>query len=454
MKIRVLLLAIGCSIGAFGVYAQKGVDTGTQFGSGADSARCVENISLFIPYAKAGNFKDAYEFWKITYDECPAATKDIYLYGVRIVGWQIENEKDPAKKAALIDKLMAVYDQRVKYFGDDSRYGKDLIVSRKAQDYIQYMGDKADVKVLYGWLGEVITEFKEKTEALAVSYFMYSSHQQLLKDPNFKEQYIQDYLKCSAIFDTQLAAAKAAGNEKEIGNLTTMKAGLDNGFANSGAADCETLQNMFAAKIEANKTDLNYLKETISLLRRVRCQDIDAYFAASGYAHKIEPTAESAMGLGKQAVKNKDFDTAVKFFEESARMETDPNVKSDIYYMIALISFDQNSYSKARQYCMKALDMKPNNGAPYLLIGKMYAATAKSIYPSDGVLARSVYYAAVDKFEKARQVDPSCADEANSLIGSYRAHFPSTEEIFMHPDLEKGQTITIGGWIGEQTRVR
>ena len=110
MKIRVLLLAIGCSIGAFGVYAQKGVDTGTQFGSGADSARCVENISLFIPYAKAGNFKDAYEFWKITYDECPAATKDIYLYGVRIVGWQIENEKDPAKKAALIDKLMAVYD--------------------------------------------------------------------------------------------------------------------------------------------------------------------------------------------------------------------------------------------------------------------------------------------------------------------------------------------------------
>ena len=76
MKIRVLLLAIGCSIAAFGAYAQKGVDTGTQFGSGADSARCVENISLFIPYAKAGNFKDAYEFWKITYDECPACYRD------------------------------------------------------------------------------------------------------------------------------------------------------------------------------------------------------------------------------------------------------------------------------------------------------------------------------------------------------------------------------------------
>ena len=100
MKIKkVLLLALGCSMGAFGAYAQKGVDNGTRFGSGEDSVRCITNISLFTPYAKAGNFKDAYEFWKIVYDECPAATKDIYLYGVRIVGWQIANEKDAAKKA-------------------------------------------------------------------------------------------------------------------------------------------------------------------------------------------------------------------------------------------------------------------------------------------------------------------------------------------------------------------
>ena len=50
-------------------------------------------------------------------------------------------EKDPAKKAALIDKLMAVYDQRIKYFGDDSRYGKDcftrVILSQYATENIQ-----------------------------------------------------------------------------------------------------------------------------------------------------------------------------------------------------------------------------------------------------------------------------------------------------------------------------
>ena len=89
-----------------------------------------------------------------------------------------------------------------------------------------------------------------------------------------------------------------------------------------------------------------------------------------------------------------------------------------------------------------------------MLMGKMYAATSKSVYPDDAVLARAVYYAAIDKFQKAKEVDPSVAEEANSLIASYRAHLPSTEEIFMHPDLEKGKSFTIGGWIGESTVIR
>ena len=130
MKIKVLLLAFGCSMMSFGAYAQKGVDTGTPFGSGEDSVRCITNISLFVPYAKAGNFKDAYEFWYQAYTECPGAHKDIYLYGVRIMDWKINTEKDPAKKAALIDDLMKVYDTRVKYFGNDRMERIGLLLVR------------------------------------------------------------------------------------------------------------------------------------------------------------------------------------------------------------------------------------------------------------------------------------------------------------------------------------
>lgn len=454
MKVKVLLLAIGCSFGAFGAYAQKGVDNGTQYGSGADSVRCITNISLFIPYAKAGNFKDAYEFWKIVYNECPASTKDIYLYGVKILDWQIGNEKDPAKRDALINDLMKVYDQRVKYFGDDKRYGKDWIVSRKAQDYIRLKGESADNKQMYGWLKEVLDEYKENADFLAVSMYMYASYHLLNADPAHKEQYIQDYLRSAAYIDSQLKAAQAAGNEKEIEKLTTIKTSIDGGFANSGAADCETLQALYGPKVTENISDLAFLKETIALLRRVRCQDIEAYFMAAEAVHKVEPTAESALGCAKQAVKKKDYDAAIAYFEEAINLESDPLAKSDFSYTIALLSSEQKAYSKARQYALKAAELNPKNGSPYLLIGQLYATTANSVYPDDNVKARTIYYLAVDKFEKAKQIDPSLTEEANKLINTYRAHFPSTEEIFMHPDLEKGQTISIGGWIGESTRIR
>ncbi|MDR1880800.1 MAG: tetratricopeptide repeat protein [Tannerellaceae bacterium] len=454
MKTKVLLLAIGCLVGIVGTHAQKGVDTGTPFGSGEDSVRCITNVSLFSSYARSGNLKDAYEFWKIAYDECPAAHKDIYQYGVRIVGWQIENESDPAKKTALMNDLMAVYDKRIVYFGNDPRYGKDWIVSRKIQDYMQRMGEQADAKTVYGWVKEIVDEFGNKTESLAVSYFMFSSHQLLLSDENHKQAYIQDYLKASEILDAQLAEATAANNEKEKSTLLSIKTGIDTGFAGSGAADCETLQHIYGAKVEENKDNLAYLKETVALLRRMRCHETEAYFAASEYAHKQDPTAESAMGLARRAVKLKDFITAIALFEEAAGMETDNIVKAEDYYLIALLTFEQNNYSKARQYCQKALDSNPNYGDPYMLIGTMYAATAPSVYPDDNVLRKSVFYAVVDKFEKAKQVDPSVTEQANKNIRTYREHFPSSEEIFMHPDLEKGKTITIGGWIGERTVVR
>ncbi|MDR2119653.1 MAG: hypothetical protein LBP64_02085 [Tannerella sp.] len=434
--------------------AQKGVDNGTRFGSGEDSIRCLENVSLATSYAKVDNFQDAYPFWKIAYDECPAATKDLYLYGVRIINWQISQEKDPGKVSTLINDLIAVYDKRIKYFGDDPRYGKDWIIARKAQDYMRLKGENIDIETLYGWLSEAVSEYKEKTDPLAVSLYMFASYKMMEKNESHKGKYVEDFLASSNIIDKQIEAAKAANDSKELTNLETQKADIEKNFAVSGAADCTTLENIYADKIEQSKDNIKFLKETLVLLRRVRCQESETFFKASEYVHRIEPTAESALGMGKQAVKKEDYELAEKYFLEAASLATEDAMKGDIYYTIALIAFEDRNYSKSRQYCLKAVESDATNCQPYLLIGNMYAATASGIYADDPVLRKCVYYAAVDKFEKARQMNESCASEASRLINVFRAYFPSTEEIFMHPDLEKGKAITIGGWIGERTIIR
>lgn len=86
-------------------------------------------------------------------------------------------------------------------------------------------------------------------------------------------------------------------------------------------------------------------------------------------------------------------------------METDPSSKAEDYYMMALLSFDQKGYSKAREYAKKAISINGSYGAPYILIGQMYAATVKNVFPNDGVLARAAYNVAIDQWEKAKQVD-------------------------------------------------
>ncbi len=454
MKTKVYLFAIGLFL-TISTNAQKGVDNGTQYGSGEDSTRCITNISLFIPYAKSDNFKDAYPFWKKVYDECPASTKNVYIYGVEIINWKMSQEKDPAKKEALIDDLMQLYDNRVKYFGNDKRYGKDWIVARKAQSYNRLKGKETDPAVIYKWTGEVIEEFKEKTEPLAISLYMFASFKLMKSDMDkYKEQYVQDFLKCSSILDAQIADLQAANKTKDLEKINVRKSEIESNFASSGAADCETLQSIYASKIEENKDNLEFLKETITLLRRVDCKETEAFFAASEYAYAIEPTAESAMGLGSKALKEKNYALAEKYYTEAINMTDDSGIKADLYYALAAMANQQNRFSKAKSYSLKCLSENPNYGRAYLIIGMSYASSAKGIYPDDPVLTKCVYYAAVDKFYKARNLDPSIAGEASKLINVYSQYFPSKEEIFMHPSINAGSQFRIGGWIGESVKIR
>ena len=66
---------------------------------------------------------------------------------------------------------------------------------------------------------------------------------------------------------------------------------------------------------------------------------------------------------------------------------------------------------------------------------------------------RVAYWAAVDKFERAKQIDPSVAGRANELIRTYTPHFPTRENIFFN-DYAEGQSYTVGGWINEVTTIR
>ncbi len=428
--------------------AQKGVEDGSMYGHGEDSIRCLQNLSLYQPYAKQGDFASALEFWEIVYAECPASRVGIYIDGAKIKAWQWNKESDPAKKAQIFDELMAVYDQRIKYFGNHDRYPTPWILGKKALDYLQF-NPKGDMKLPYEWLKTAIYDSPAANFEPAYATAFISVSRTLLSDDSHKENFFNDYIKTVERLDTKLAIT-SPGPEKD--RIVGIKNGLDVLFSNSGAADCETLTTLFAERIEQNKDNQEFLNNIISLFKKVKCTDTDTYFLASEYRHAINPTAESAEGCAYQYIKKEDYKKASEYLKEAIDLETDQDKKADYAFLAANVLFAGKSFEEARSMALQAAEYRKNFGAPYVLIAKMYANSVD--YFDDPVLKRTVYWAAVDKLQKAKTIDPGVTDEVNDLIAKYKEQYPDTEDIFMHPDLTVGKPFKIGGWIQESTVAR
>ncbi len=153
-------------------------------------------------------------------------------------------------------------------------------------------------------------------------------------------------------------------------------------------------------------------------------------------------------------IKQNDMDKAISFYNEAIELETEDELKAKYYYEMALVYLSNNNYSQAKSASLNAAKLRENWGDPYILLGKIYAAGARTIGEKD-YEKRAGYWAAVDKFQKAKAVDSSdkVVNEANELIRQYSQHFPSKEDLFFE-GMENGSKYYVGGFISENTTVR
>ena len=416
--------------------------------SGEVTEECMQNLSLFTTSCKHKNYADALGPWEKAYADCPYAHKNIYILGVQIVSWQIDNEKDAAKKEELFQKLMKLYDDQILYFGNDPKNPNEEILADKAVSSLKYKPNELDMP--YKWLKEAVTKFGAECGISHIQTFFTTSYSLYKKDPSLTEQFLGDYTLCSAAIDGIIASAQSQYKE----TYGQYKAYFDNMLAQSGAADCKKLNEIYAPQIEKNKADIAYLQRTIAFFKNMKCTEEEAYFAAATYAHAIQPSAESAAGLGSMCYNKKDYAKAIEYFLHGVELSSTDEEKADGLLRVATCYNAQNNSVKAREFAKKAIDKNPNMATAYLMLGYLYA-NAGSI-SDDPVLNKTKYWAAVDQFIKARNADSSEENvkQANTLISTYSAHFPSKEEIFMHPDIEEGKAYFVGGWISESTTAR
>lgn len=440
MKIRTLVAVLLLSGGVTSALAQ--------------TEDCNKNSSISHEAVKAGNFKDAYLPWQEVLKDCPTLRYYTFSDGIKILRAFLTEIKDrnSADYKKYFDELMEVYDLRAKYIPEFASKGMkvptvDASLGSKVLDYISY-APNLDINQAYAWFKQSVDAEKENSEGAVLHYFLDTSLKKLKVDPSHKEQFIQDYLTVSEYAD---GAVAAEDNEKKKAALQQVKENLVAMFINSGTADCESLQEIYGPKIESNQTDSTYLKKAIAILKMMKCTESEAYFQASYYMYKINPTADAATGCGFMAYKKGDFDTAIKYFDEALSLESDNDKKAQLAYAVAATLFNVKKLSQARTYLQKAISFKENYGEAYILLAQLYASNPN--WSDEPAMNKCTYFVVIDKLQRAKAVDPSVTEKANELISTYARYTPKTEDLFML-GIKSGDRVTVGGWIGESTTVR
>lgn len=471
MKLKSLLVvALAAAVPVVG-YAKKpkkvAEETPVQAAPVAEDAdpviteECVMNVSLFHESVKNKMYANAYEPWWEVYNTCPNANKSIYTDGAKIVEALYQATADPAEKERLANLAIELQDKRIRYFGNDPKYPAVYVLGEKGLAYVTFFGDaklaeaRECLQQSVAGMG-VNSKLTVLVKLVDVSYALYK------QDPNgLAEQFIADYELASNLMGEQ--AANPSNKNADV--AAKQKDYVDNIFAISGAADCSKLDAIYEAVVQANLTDLDMLTKVAKLYKRVRCTESDVYFAACEAAHKLKPTQESAAGCASMSAKKGDIAQAISYYDQAiklAMIEDEMEDVADYQYNIAYYYFTNlKKYPEARKYALSSistlqgLGMNKGQGRCYIIIGMCYASTQLHGNDAKGrILNKTVFWAAVDKFQRAKQVDSSVEAQATEFINMYKKYFPTKEERFDLPDEFSGDTYYVGGWIGETTTIR
>ena len=444
-KVLLAILFFGITIpfNSFSQVTENNDNSGDTDKYGTDPENCKMNLSLYIEFYRQKNYDDAYIPWSIVFRECPKASKNIYIHGPVIVWNKINKAKDPAIKKKYADTLMLTYDQRIKYYGDEGS-----VLGRKGVDFTKlYPEKKLEALKIFD---QSIQIEGNGSDAAVVSIFLTLATDLVKEKAISDEQYIEYYNKCSDNISSQLTSSPDSILEIK---LQSAQDNLDALLVSSGKATCEMVVPIFTKKFNTDKEDIPGLKTIIKLLIRIECTDSKVYAEASEQLHKLEPSSFSAYSLAQLFVKNNNFTKAASYYLQAIELEKINSKKAQYYYELALVSGTKlGQSSNARSYALKAAEFRRDWGKPYILIGTLYAQSAKDC--GDNAFYQSmVYIAAVDKFVQARSVDSSCSEEVGKYIASYSSYYPSKEDVFFNT-LKAGDSYSIGCWINETVKIK
>ena len=400
---------------------------------GPDSAECIKYLSYYTEYYKQKNYDSAIPNWRKAYQLCPPTSRySLLQHGTTLVKRLIQqNSKNPIYKAALVDSLMTIYDQRVEFW---PKYATSSL-NNKASDIYNYM--KQEREKMYAGLTEVISINKSETTP-NIFLFQINTAIDLYKDGIFDAETVINAYEQAVEY---LAAAQPK-NDTERATIEKTVGDIENLFISSQVASCDNLISLFGPRYEANPENLDLAKNIVKMMLVTDgCTDNDLFLNAVTTIYNLEPSHNSAYNLYKLYSSRADVDNAVKYMEEAIASEgSDDEVDAGYNFELAAFCYKNGRNAKAIEAAQKAIELSDTfDGKAYMLMGTLWGGL---VCPGNDIETRAKYWVAVDYMVKAKNADPSLAEDANKLISQYSSYYPQTAEAFMY-DVTDGQAYTV-----------
>ncbi len=363
------------------------------------------------------------------------------MYKFRII--QAENNNDTEIKNLNIDTLMQVYDQRIEWYPKD----RAKVLGYKAKDLLRFKKDDVDeLKNAYKYSKESFEYYKIKAPKSVIISFITTTLILFDKNELPENEVVENYAQTMDVLNKQI---EGSPDDEE---LTNMQETLSAQFANSGAASCESLIQLFTPELKESPDDIDVLKKISYWLNQTGCTDSDLYMEATIALNKIDPTPALAYHIAKLYNTRGQYKDAVTFYEQAIEGEPDEIEKAS--YLVELGYIVQSEYGDlklAKKYALEAIKANPNSGQPHILLGNVYAAVKN--FGDDELAHKSVFWAAVDQYYLAIKKEPDLAKVTNKKIQAYSQYFPDTETVFFY-GFKAGDNYHLGSWINTNTKIR
>lgn len=428
---------------------------------GKDSVQCVKELSLYREFYKqwkAGKYKDksladqTMKSWSYCFHAAPIASKNMYIHGEKLSEFYIKlNKSDSLAQQSWVDTLLMIYDQRIKYYGDDPRRPEGMLIGRKAQMCLKYR--KYHSEQYYPAFQKSFQMMGNNSEARTLYYYFIASIYYVQQGHGDRDLILENYVEIQEIIDYNIL--KYAEKPKKLIRYTKVADNIEKNVKRF--ASCEKLIQLYGPKLEASPEDLKLAKNIVRFFEARKCtknDTNDTYFNALKLVHSKEPNAESAFSMGKMAFEREQYPIAKKYLEEAALTLSDSNAvkKASAYLLLAETYRSLGQKSAARSAALNVLKYKPNEGMVYIIIGDLYTSSAAKC-TLQGL--RVAYWAAYDKYVKAASIskDDKIKEIAHKKMAVIKKSFPENQDLFMR-NLKEGQSIKVECWINENTTIR